>query len=254
MNLEKFSHFRHEAVRQLKDLNEKCEREFHISSWPRWDYDLDRGILTFSQDGQPKVVASIQVVGSTSLSSGTWLWSWANQSFPPCVTKEVEKVRAFGELEDLPELAQATKPADEYLGWEMTAIAAKVLGAKGAYRCPWEKGCVYVIYSSVTFASTGSAPESKQLDCATHGAGFQTFVCEHLAANPAQEWFSGEATVDNKWPDAWCADCDVFFQHQGEWNENNESNMKIKILCHHCYEMFRSQQRPASAGRGWLLF
>jgi len=146
-----FSTFLHEAVHHLKDLNKKCEEEFRISSWPRWDYNLDRGTLTFSQDGQPKVIASIQVVGSTSLSSGTWLWSWANQSFPPRVTREVEKVRAFGELENLPELTQAKRPTDEHVGWEMTAIAAKVLGAKGAYRCPGENGLVYVIYSSLAF-------------------------------------------------------------------------------------------------------
>jgi hypothetical protein len=242
---EKFSTFLHEAVHHLRDLNQKCEEEFRISSWPRWDYDLDRGTLTFSQDGQTKVLASIQVVGSTSLSSGTWLWSWANQYFPLCVTQEVEKVRAFGELENLPGLTQAKRPADEHLGWEMTAMAAKLLGAKGAYRCPGENGSVYVIYSSVTFVPEAAAPELKQLDCATHGAGLQTFVCEHLIANPAQQWFSGEATNENKWPDAWCAACDAFFQQEGEWNKTNESNVKIKVLCHRCYEMFREQRKSA---------
>jgi hypothetical protein len=171
---DKFSTFLHEAVHHLKD--KKCEEEFRISSWPRWDYDLDRGTLTFSQDGQPKVVASIQVVSSTSLSSGTWLWSGANQSFPLCVTQKVETVRAFGELESLPELTQVKRAADEYLGWEMTAIAAKILGAKGAYRCPGENGFVYVIYSSLTFVPDGTAPELKQLDCATHGGRFSD-VC-----------------------------------------------------------------------------
>ena len=249
MDPDNFSTFLHEAVHRLKDLNEKCEEEFRISSWPRWNYDLDRGTLTFSQDGQPKVVAAIQVVGSTSLSSGTWLWGWANQSLPLCVTIEVEKVRAFGQLENLLELTQAMRPADELVGWEMTAVAAKLLGAKGAYRCPGENGVVYLIYTSVTFASERVVPELKQLDCAAHGAGFQTFACEHLVENPSQEWFSGEATNKTKWPDAWCAACDVFFQQAGEWNGNNESKMKIKLLCHRCYEMFRSQQRPASAGR-----
>jgi len=146
-----FSTFLHEAVHRLKDLNEKCEEEFRISSWPRWNYDLDRGTLTFSQDGQPKVVASIQVVGSTSLSSATWLWGWANQSLPLRVTIEVEKVRAFGELENLPASSEAKRPVDEHAGWEMTAIAAKVLGAMGAYRFPAEDGFVYLLYSSVTF-------------------------------------------------------------------------------------------------------
>jgi len=248
VNPEKFSAFLHEAVHHLQDLNKKCEEEFRISSWARWDYDLDRGTLTFSQDGQPKVVAAIQVVGSISLSSGTWLWSWANQCFPLCVTQDVEKVRAFGELENLAELTQAKRPADEHVGWKMTAIAAKVLGAKGAYRCPGENGFVYVIYSSVTIVPEGPAPELKQLDCATHGAGFQTFVCEHLIANPAQEWFSAEATKENKWPDAWCAACDVFFQQEGEWNKISESNIKFQLLCHRCYEMFRSRQESTRTG------
>ncbi len=59
MTEEQFTKFRHEAVHVLMRLNESCESEFHISSWPHWDYDLERGTLTLSQDGVPKVVASI---------------------------------------------------------------------------------------------------------------------------------------------------------------------------------------------------
>jgi hypothetical protein len=149
--LRNFQRFRMRLCITSRSCTKKCEEELRISSWPRWDDDLDRGTLTFSQDGQPKVVAAIQVVGSTSLSSGTWLWSWANQCFPPCVTQEVERVRAFGELESLPASTEAKRPADEHVGWQMTAIAAKVLGAKGAYRFPAEDGFVYLLDSSVTF-------------------------------------------------------------------------------------------------------
>ena len=63
MEPQQFSEFRHEAVHQLTRLNEECEKEFCISSWPRWDYDLERGTLTFSQEGVPKVVASIESSG-----------------------------------------------------------------------------------------------------------------------------------------------------------------------------------------------
>jgi hypothetical protein len=73
MTAEQFLEFRHEAVHALMGLNDLCEREFKISSWPRWDYDFDAGTLTFSKDGVARVVASIQVVGTTSESSGTWL-------------------------------------------------------------------------------------------------------------------------------------------------------------------------------------
>jgi hypothetical protein len=91
---------------------------------------------------------------------------------------------------------------------------------------------------------TQFTPGSKTLDCPTHGSGFETFVCEHLLSNPAQEWFSEERVDDDhRWPDAWCAACDVLFQEEGEWNANNEGKTKIKLLCHHCYEKLRLQEK-----------
>ena len=127
----------------------------------------------------------------------------------------------------------------------MTAIAAKVLGAKGAYRCPFDDGFVYVVYLSIKLVVDESkiVAGSEQVTCTDHGVGFATYLCEHLVSNPAQAWLSREPDEGNRWPDAWCSACDVFFQEQGEWNEKNESKMKIKILCHHCYERMRSQGR-----------
>jgi uncharacterized protein DUF6882 len=244
MEAEQFSEFRHEAVHELMRLNELCEQEFRISSWARWDYDLERGTLTFSQDGKPRVLASIQVIGTTSISGQTWMWGWANESLPASVTKLVAKVRAFGESERIGELTAAELPDDEYLGWGMTAVAAKVLGAQGAYRCPGKNGFVYVVYSSISFATkrTADGPRPEQVECLDHGSGFAAYACEHLVSNPAQPWFSKEADEEHKWPDAWCAACDAFFQEQGEWNEKNESRIKIKLLCHHCYERLCSRQ------------
>lgn len=43
------------------------------------------------------------------------------------------------------------------------------------------------------------------IECAEHGAAALTYVCRHLAANPAQRWYCEYPTEDNPWPDAWCA-------------------------------------------------
>jgi hypothetical protein len=244
MEPEQFSKFRHKALHELMGLNKLCEKEYRISSWPKWEYDLDRGTLAFTQDGVPKVLASIQVVGTTSVSGGTWRWGWANESLTPKVTTQLAKVRAFGESENISELTNAELPDDEYLGWGMTAVAAKLLGAKGAYRCPGENGFAYVVYSSIGFAASEAktANRPKHVECTDHGTGFASYVCEHLASKPTQEWFSRQVDEEHKWPDAWCLACDSFFQEQGEWNEKNESKIKIKLLCHHCYESLRSQR------------
>jgi hypothetical protein len=135
-------------VHELMRLYELCEEEFHIGSWPRWDYGLERGALTFSENGVPRVLAPIQVIGKTSVSGGTWMWGWANESLPSNVTKAVAKVREFGKAANIAELTEAELPDNEHLRWGMTAVAAKLLRAKGAYRCPATNGFVYVTYSA----------------------------------------------------------------------------------------------------------
>src|SRR5579863_4634799 len=123
MSPEEFSEFRHDAVHALMGLNEACEREFEISSWPFWFYDFDRGTLTFMDKNKaPRVVASIRVVGTTSKAAGTWLWSWANESIPREMSEAMSRVRSFGEREMLAELTTAESTDHEHLGWEMTAI------------------------------------------------------------------------------------------------------------------------------------
>jgi len=250
LNEREFDEFRHESVHWLTEINENCKNEFRISTWPRWDYDLDRGTLTFSEDGVPKVIATIQVVGSTSNSSNTWLWSWDNATMPEHVKDRVREVRAFGEKEGISGLTEACMPDDEYLGWEMTAISARLLGAKGAYRCPHTRGFVYVIYMGIGFAcadqvAAKASASSETTACSAHGSGTNTFVCEHLVVNPKQKWFSSPPSTDKPWPDAWCAECDAVYQEQGEWNEENEGRLPIKLLCHHCYEALRNQDPSA---------
>ncbi len=244
---EEFKQFRHESVHALSDLNDRCDERFRITSWPRWDYDLNAGKLVFSEEGTPKVIASVQVVGTTSTASNTWLWGWANENFPGSVTARICEVRAFGEREGLPQLTKPALPDDEYLGWEMTAIAARVIGAKGGYRCPYDSGFTYLVYTDLNFADSGAdaqplpAPSHGAVDCELHGLGRPTYVCEHLVAEPKQEWFCDLPTAANPWPDAWCARCDEVYQERGEWNEKNEGRIRIKLLCHRCYESLRRQ-------------
>lgn len=242
-----FKKFCHEAVHSLMALNEHCGREYDISAWPRWDYDLDAGTLIFSEGGTPKVIASIQVVGTTSADPKNWLWGWANKNMPPKVVDRVREVRTFGEREGLTLLTGPYQPDNEHLGWELAAVTAQIVRAKGAYRCPVDDGFIYVVYMDIRNVNSDDIavfsrfPNKSFMECADHGKGISTFVCEHLAATPHQEWFSSISTDSNPWPDAWCSKCDEIYSEQGAWNDKNEERMKIKILCHRCYEKARGQ-------------
>ena len=242
MTAEEFSQFKNESVLDLTRLNDSLARIFKISTWQRYDYDLDQGTLTFSQDRIPRVVASVLVAGTTSLSGGTWLWSWGNGYLPESVSEPLKKVRDFGINENISELIEPYLPDNEDVGWEMTAVASRIMGSKGAYRCPGENGFVYLILTDIAFAELALHDESKRrITCGTHGTAYETFVCEHLIASPEQEWFSEKPSEGNPWPDSWCAACELAFREEGEWNDRNKAKLRIKLLCHHCYQSFRSK-------------
>ena len=95
MSPEEFDGFRTQAYEFLVQINELCKQEFKLGSWQRWAYEREAGTLTFSNDGIPRVVATIQAVGSTSNQSGTWMWGWANRSLPAKVTDQLYLVKQW---------------------------------------------------------------------------------------------------------------------------------------------------------------
>jgi hypothetical protein len=86
-------------------------------------------------------------VGSTE--GDSWEWSWANQNIEERCKRDIARVREFGAANGFEKLTTAFLDADEYTGWEMTAIAAHVLDAPGAYSFPTEKGRCYLIYRKI---------------------------------------------------------------------------------------------------------
>lgn len=245
MTAAEYAAFRHAALHELIDKNEGLNTEFRIGDWEHWDYDLDEAKLVFSGPGKERVAARIQVVGSTSGESDTWMWAWANGSLPSCVTRFARQVREFGGREQLAELTTAVLPDSEELGWALTAAAAKIAGAKGGYRCPTGDGYLYLVYEGLDFSDRPPDVRRDYVECADHGQSLPAYVCVHLAANPTQAWYSAPPTPDDPFPDAWCSVCDLYFQQEGEWNEANEDKITASLLCRECYQ---SARRRAGSG------
>jgi len=149
MTEEEFDQFEHEGHEYLESQQDILAAEYGIEDYERWDYNQETGEFTFSHGGQPKLFARFQVVGSISTISNTWLWSWANPSILEPVKKDMYLVKQFGEEHDLKELKEEKWKADEIDGWAMTNVTAKLLNAKGAYRCPHETGLMFVVFTEV---------------------------------------------------------------------------------------------------------
>jgi hypothetical protein len=133
-----------DAVSELQAKQDLLDERFAISRHDRWDLDLEAGEIVFAMEDKPLLIAGVQVVGTVSTLSETWLWSWANYKIPTNAVSELSAVRDFGEAENFANLTVPKWPAEAVDGWEMTAVAAKVLGASGAYRTPNDTGFTYL--------------------------------------------------------------------------------------------------------------
>ena len=131
-----YSAWREETFQQLKAKNDRLQKYFRLGSWSRYDYDLTTGRLLFSEEGVVKVIAEIQIAGSTSAKASNWLWAWANSNLPGELLRDAKLVRSFGESNKLDELAQAyviDKDNDlEALGWDLTGAMVRICNALGA--------------------------------------------------------------------------------------------------------------------------
>lgn len=150
-----YEDWKHEAFHQLMDKQDVLRDQYGIGDYPRWDYDVDAGTLIFSDQGVPKVIADIQVVGTTG--SKDWLWGLRNSHWPDHITHDLEKVWQFGLDNGIEELTTPYLEDEDLnaLGWEMTAVAVRVLDAVGAYRPQpdGKSGTVFFLFKSIRFAN-----------------------------------------------------------------------------------------------------
>lgn len=147
-----------ESTEYLKQKIAQCQSEFNLGAHERFDWHQETGELIWSDAGVPRVVAKVQFVGSVSKKSNTWLWSWANPSILDGVKGDLLAVKAFGVKHQIEKLTTAKWPAEEVDGWEMTSIAAKLCGAKGAYRAPDANGFTFLIFTDISWATKPEHP------------------------------------------------------------------------------------------------
>jgi hypothetical protein len=146
---------RQAAWRELEGKNARIYGDFRLSHWPRYDYDLEAGTLTFSDATGPKVVATIQVAGSVSVQAGDWMWAWANPHWPQGVCEDALATRRHGEEHGIVELVEQRAQAADimHLAWELTAVAVHLTGAVGAYRAPDANTPLFLLIKDIAFAN-----------------------------------------------------------------------------------------------------
>lgn len=139
------------AQSYTNDCQERLTSEFSLLEWERYDYDQEDASLVFSSAGVPRVAMKIQIVGSWSARTNTWLWSWSDESILPGAAEYVHLLEQFGEEYDFERLKTPHWPAEQADGWEMACIACLLLQGEGVYRSPDDDGALFMVVSRPEF-------------------------------------------------------------------------------------------------------
>ncbi|MBE7463623.1 MAG: hypothetical protein HS116_08980 [Planctomycetes bacterium] len=109
----------------------------------RYALNLDAGELYFDA----KHSFPVQVLGSESETSHSWLWVWSNPNvtLDPKLMRSAQNLRAFGQEHEIPEFREGLVDLEERSAAAMALVSSGVSGADAYYRAPYEGGAAYVL-------------------------------------------------------------------------------------------------------------
>jgi hypothetical protein len=168
----------------------------------RWDIDLEIGKLVFSDksSGTQLLTSNVQLIGTESLVTNTFLWAWTRDDVPSNLTKSAEYVRRLGEElgEDFFTIGDPIEIANPSVCWDISIVTVGASGAFMWYICPYESGRLYVAvegFPKYKLPERDASIVSKTVACAIEMLDF-----DH---RPAFGYYLGEPTIDEPRHSVW---------------------------------------------------
>ena len=143
-----------------------------------WRFDMDAGLLSFDTFN-----CSVQLLGTVSEYSQTWLWAWANveSNIPERLLRSSEELRAAGRRLDVPELIEEEFSVEAFQkGHRIAMVATGILGGAAYYRGPYEGGALFMLIPELPIGNRDARPNNLQVT-----SDFTGFISAHECHNRA---------------------------------------------------------------------
>lgn len=247
MTFEDFEKYKDDCLEDMSALQDNFIKLYDIESYENWYYDHGIGAFHFKSDDGRNLYFKYIDVGSFSTKANTWNWSWANKTTPVHVYRGLEKVKSFGRTNNCEELTTGLFNGDEYTGWAMTAVSAKLLNAIGAYRIPQKHLFIYFIFTNELTQEEYDSMKDKYIACDIHTSGRVAFICQHLNKGiytGFHEAFDPDTITDeDDGYQAWCDECEKVRLKEDGWNDSSMAFAKIKLVCDQCFFEIRKRNQ-----------
>ncbi len=126
-----------------------------------WALDLSTGVLALTRPHEEPVQLFVQVLGTESEDSGTWLWAWANndQKFSRPLLQSALELRDIGNTDKVAELTAAELACGRWVNSQtLSAVASGLCRAGCTFRAPYPRGALHLIIRDPRFKRPVSQP------------------------------------------------------------------------------------------------
>lgn len=240
MNYQEFSQLK---CQELMKVQEGFTAKYNIDSYDSWFYDGESELLRLYNDHDDEIYFNYIPVGTFSTKSGTWMWSWFNESSIEKSKDRLLSVKEFGIDNIYEKLFEGTFSVDIYDCCELAAICQHLLGGIGVYKVNTDGLEKFMLIMDVEDVNSPKVRQLKQktIECKEHGHSRPAFVCGHLdlrspkGFNEAFETCKGMDLEEDDDFQAWCDECEKVRIEQDGWDELSEKFAEIKLVCENCY-------------------
>jgi hypothetical protein len=111
----------------------------------RWDANIPDGKLSFTLESGDIITCDIQLIGTESYESQTWLWAWANKQshLPLKLLRTVMELQEFGVVSNIEALIRDSTPLNEIPAQAFAIVATGFTDADAYYRGDYGSGALY---------------------------------------------------------------------------------------------------------------
>ncbi|MCT4594216.1 MAG: hypothetical protein N4A57_08115 [Anaeromicrobium sp.] len=144
MTKEQFEKFLAKVYEELENKQESLFSDYNIGTYESYWFNQNSKTLQFKNNEKVELEFKIVCIGTWAHEKGTWMWSWANESFTEDIRKDSEELKKLKEITRYDAFEMEAFQCDENTAYEITAISVKHLDALGMYKMPGEKSHLFV--------------------------------------------------------------------------------------------------------------
>lgn len=143
-----------------------------------WGFDLNTGVLAFRRPHEAPLQLAVEVLGTESEDTNTWLWSWANAGVPPTLTASAMQLKQLGEAQGIPEFTKAELDITPAVNPQRIGlVAAGVLRANCFFHAPYPRGALYLLIKDSKYKRSVTRPVRRVV------RAFPLFLSRHFVSD-----------------------------------------------------------------------